>query len=148
MDTSVFCNYLKIPGRDQDRAEVVDRIEEYLRDRITLLLPIAAIIETGNHVAHVADGNLRRQAAERFVKTVGDAIDGKAPWTPTPMFEIEALKTWLAEFPDCATEKRGFGDLSIIKEFERQCELHEGRRVFIWSQDGHLSGHDRPPVSF
>lgn len=148
MDTSVFCNWLKIPGRDQDREEVIGRIEQYVKDGTTLLLPIAAIIETGNHIAHVADGNSRREAAQRFVKAVGDAIDGEAPWTPTPVFEIETLRTWLAEFPDCATVRRGFGDLTIIKEFERQCELHKGRRVFIWSLDGHLWGYDRAAVSF
>jgi hypothetical protein len=35
------------------------------------------------------------------------------------------------------------GDLSMIKEWERQCELHRARRVFIWSLDGHLAGYDR-----
>lgn len=147
MDTSVFCNYLKLPGRDQNRDEVLGKITEYVQDGTVLLLPVASVIETGNHIARVRDGNLRRQAAERFVKAVEDAIDGDAPWIPTPVFEVEALREWLEDFPDCASRGEGLGDLTIIKEFDRQCQLNQGRRVFIWSLDGHLSGYDRPAVS-
>ncbi len=147
MDTSVFCNYLKVPGKDQNRDEVLRKIKEYVRDGTTLLLPLASVIETGNHIANVSNGKLRRRAAERFVKAVEDAIDGDAPWIPTPMFEVEALRKWIQDFPDYATEGIGFADLTIIKEFRRQCQLNLGRRVFIWSLDRHLSGYDRPAMS-
>jgi len=40
----------------------------------------------------------------------------------------------------------GMGDLSIIKEWERQCALNKARRVFIWSLDGNdLCAYDREP---
>jgi hypothetical protein len=58
---------------------------------------------------------------------------------------LEALRHWLPEFPDRATAAIGFGDLSIIKEWERQCALNAARRVFIWSVDGHFDGYDRTP---
>jgi hypothetical protein len=35
--------------------------------------------------------------------------------------------------------------MSIIKTWERQCELHTARRVFIWSYDDDLLGYDRAP---
>jgi len=147
MDTSVFCNYLKLPGRDQNRDDVLGKITAYIQDRTALLLPVASVIETGNHIAHVPDGNLRRRTAERFVKAVQDAIDHKAPWIPIPVLEVEALRQWLEDFPDCASRGEGLGDLTIIKEFDRQCQLNQGRRVFIWSLDGHLSCYDRPAAS-
>jgi predicted ATPase len=50
---------------------------------------------------------------------------------------------WLDGFPDHAVNGISLADLSIIREFERQCELHRLRRVFVWSFDGHLNGYDR-----
>jgi len=38
------------------------------------------------------------------------------------------------------------GDLFIVKEWERQCDLNAGRRVFVWAYDDHLSRYDRAPV--
>ncbi|MFL6196371.1 MAG: hypothetical protein ACJ75H_19480 [Thermoanaerobaculia bacterium] len=96
----------------------------------TLLLPMSVIVETGNHIGQNGDGHERREAAERFVRLVHAAIDGKTPFTPTPFFEPEALRVWLAEFPDWAmrTDDKGRGsglaDLTIVKEWERQCALN------------------------
>ena len=36
---------------------------------------MAAVIETGNYVAHVPDGQSRRKAAERFCVQVGAATE-------------------------------------------------------------------------
>jgi len=52
---------------------------------------------------------------------------------------------WLDEFPDSAMRGVSIGDLTIIKEYERQCELHPTRRVLIWSLDDDLQGYDRAP---
>lgn len=112
VDTSVFCNLLDLPAFNQEREDA-------------LLLPLAAVYETGNHSAYVADGRARRHAAERFLVEVGKAIEGKAPWTTTPLPEMHDLVTWLGEFPDCAMWGIGLADLSIIRLFERQCLLHK-----------------------
>ena len=145
IDTSVFCNLLRVPDRDQHHATVVAELRQLIQANATLLLPLAAVVETGNHIAQHGDGRQRRQAADRFVKEVTAAIEGSAPWTPTPFFELDSVRTWLAEFPDHAMRGFGLGDLFIVKEWQRQCKLHAGRRVFIWSLDGHLSGYDRSP---
>jgi hypothetical protein len=36
-------------------------------------------------------------------------------------------------------------DLSIIKEWERNCALHPMSRVRVWSLDSDLAGYDRAP---
>jgi predicted nucleic acid-binding protein len=144
IDTSVFSIYITAPKTDRAFKDVDHRLRKLIGDRATLLLPMATIVETGNQVARYGDGRRRREAANRFVEAVGKAIDGAAPWTPTPFFEAEALRTWLAEFPDHAMQGKGLGDVSIIKEFERQCALHVGHDVFIWSHDEHLAGYHRP----
>jgi predicted nucleic acid-binding protein len=143
VDTSVFCNILDIPGRNQHRDEAFEALEGHLNKGITLLLPLAAVYETGNHIAHIGDGGNRRKAAIRFVEQVESAINGNAPWTPTPIPDQETMIAWLDEFPDNAMREISLADLSIIKEFENQCRLHRMRRVFVWSYDADLSAYDR-----
>jgi len=143
LDTSVFCNMLDVPACNQDRADTLSTLERYLEAGHTLLLPLTAVYEAGNHIAHVGNGDARRKAAQRFVEQVTQAIAGRAPWTPTPFPDPKQLTEWLAEFPDCAMRETGLVNLTIIKEFERQCALHRLRRVFVWSYDHHLRGYDR-----
>ena len=144
IDTTVFCNILRVPNHDQQGSEVTEQLKHLIQQHVTLLLPMATIIETGNHVARSGSGRQLRAAARRFVEQVLAAIDGHAPWTPTPFFEQDELRQWLGEFPDSAMAGVGLADLAIRKEFDRQCRLHPWRRVFIWSLDGHLAAYDRP----
>lgn len=145
IDTSVFCNILNVPGRSQQQVQALQELNGFLKAGDSLLLPIATVLETGNHIAQCSDGRLRRQAAERFAKQVRLAIAGDIPFTPTPFPTAGDVAVWISDFPDKATQGIGFGDLSIIKVFERQCELNRSRRVLIWAYDAHLSAHDRQP---
>ena len=61
-DTSVLCCWLKVPGQDTcgpnyDKWDF-DRIDRTIADemekRSTFVLPLAAIIETGNHITQIA----------------------------------------------------------------------------------------------
>jgi len=142
IDTTVFCNVVPVPGLDQDREDVCAQLRAHVQDGVTLLLPVAAIVETGNHVARNRDGNVRRATAVKFVRMVKQAIEGETPFTPTPFLEPAGLLQWLDEFPQFAMEGMGLGDLSIVKEWEAQCRRFPGRRVFIWSLDRHLASYD------
>ncbi len=146
VDTNVFCNVLEVPGFCQHRDEVLAELEEVVNAGWNLLLPVAAILETGNHIARAANGHHRRQAANRFVDQVEKALNGEAPWVITPLPGKETWSQWLGDFPDHASAGREFGDLSIIQEFYQQCALHPKRRVLIWSRDGDLQGYDRTGV--
>ncbi len=149
VDTSIFCNILDVPQKNQDRAIVFTQLEEYIRGGMTLLLPVATILETGKHIAHLRDGRLRRALAKRFVKIVRQALaglDNNAPWiVPQPLLDPAALCEYLDEFPDYAMRGISLADLSIIKEYERQRKLFSGHRVFIWSLDEHLQAYDYAP---
>ena len=71
IDTSILLELLEVPGRDSKSAEIKKQLREKQRDaRESLILPLAAILETGNHVGRVPDGALRRQAAKRFVDVI------------------------------------------------------------------------------
>jgi len=145
VDTSIFCNLLEVPGRCQHKQGVLLQLEDKIKAGWNLLLPVAAIVETGNHIAHGADGALRRRAAQRFIDQVRQALNGEAPWVVTPIPDAPSWRTWLNDFPDSAMRGLGFADLTIIKEYERQCVLFPARRVLVWSLDGHLRAYDRRP---
>jgi hypothetical protein len=148
LDTTILCHYLQVPNLCESFVEVEAEMKRKVEARETLLLPMSTILETGNHIGQNGDGQERRGAAGRFVLLVHAAIDGKTPFTPTPFFEPEALRSWLDEFPDWAmrTDDKGKGsglaDLTIVKEWDRQRALNPGRRVYIWSTDRHLSSYD------
>jgi hypothetical protein len=143
VDTSVLCNLLRVPNKDQDAERATREFNEAQAARDVILLPIAVIYETGNHIAQSPNGAKRRVVAEFFVELVRKAFEGEIPFTPTPLQNPENLINWLDEFPDRATAGMGFGDLAITKVWEEQCALNQGRRVLIWSYDKHLTGYDR-----
>jgi len=146
IDTSVFCNILDVPNRNQQREEAQKQLQEFLITGVTLLLPMTTVYETGNHIAQLNNGQVRRQKALQFVEQARLALEGKAPWTPTPMPEGREMLSWLDQFPDSAMQGIGFGDLAITQIFKRTCQLNQGRRVFIWSYDGELQVYDRPAL--
>lgn len=145
IDTSILCELLKIPDRCQNTGEIATELQRKIKRDETLLLPMSAIVETGNHIGQIRDGRLRRSIAEKFVRMIQQAIRGETPFTATPFLEAENLLEWLDEFPDWAMRGSGLADLTIVKEYERQCALHRSRAVYIWAKDRHLSSHHRSP---
>lgn len=151
LDTSVFLNVLDVPGFNQDREDILQEFAEKIEDGDHFLLPMATIWETGNHIAHLATGGLRRDHAERFVQQVVGAFDGEAPYRPTHFPDRAQLLDWIKAFPDYAMrnkspqkEREGvsLSDLSIIKEWEITKHRHSMSRVLIWSLDEDLKWYD------
>lgn len=142
IDTSVFCNIVDVPGFNQQKAIVFPKLKELTATRTVLLLPLVAVLETGNHIGHLSDGGIREQVARRFVGQVSAALRGDAPWTPTPFVEISEVVDWLEKFPEYAARGCGWGDWSIIKEWDRQRLLNPRRQVFIWAFDQNLAAFD------
>lgn len=143
LDTSILCELLQIPDRCQRSAEIRAELLRKTESKETLLLPISAIVETGNHIGQIRDGRLRRDCATRFMTLAQQAFRGQAPFRATSFFERDEFLEWLESFPEWATQGSGFADLTIYKEFERECQLNPARRVYIWSRDRHLSSYDR-----
>ena len=147
IDTSVLCNVLSVPFRDQDKAKALSEFTRLVKQRgCSLLLPIATIYETGNHIAQSGTSNQRLAVAQKFVEFVQAALSAEPPWTLTPLPNHEEMGLWLAEFPFKAQAQTGLCDLSIIKTFDQQCALNPNARVRIWSYDEHLMSYDRLPT--
>ena len=119
VDTSIFLNVLDVPGRNQDRDEVLETLKDHIEAENHLLLPFAAIVETGNHIAHLSNGNDRRKYAEIFSEQTTKALEGEAPWKPMEVPDKKELLEWLRDFPDASMSEISLGDHSIIKQFKK-----------------------------
>ena len=147
VDTSVFCNLLDIPGRNQRRNEAKAQFNLYNSEGGEFYLPLATVFETGNHIAHIENGNLRRKAAGKFADLVRDSLAGQTPFHPLHFWENDEMMSWLDQFADYAIRECGFGDFTIIKDYEKLCELQpdipSAQPIEIWSFDEHLQGYLR-----
>lgn len=144
VDTSILVELLDVPGLASTHAEVVAQFEVRASSSVRqeFLLPLAVLIETGNHVAQARDGSARRGAAERFVEFARSALGGDSPFVPTALPSTTDIAAWLDDFPERAMRGVGLADRSLIALWESQRELQPHRRVYIWSLDQHLLGFD------
>ena len=145
LDTGVLLNVFDVPGFNQKRGEIYQQFGALVDSRASLLLPLAAIFEAGDHIADLSDGRLRRRYAERFRDRIREALAGRSPWIPNRFPDQTALSRWLGDFPDHAMRGRGLSNLSIVRDWEAACKLHQNRRVRIWSLNTLLQGYDRAP---
>ena len=148
LDTTVYLNILDVPDLNQDRTDVLCEFEKKIKSADIFLLPFPVILETGNHIARLTDGQRRRTYAEKMIGNVKKALDGETPYRPSSFPERDQFVTWLDDFPDWAMSNgSSLTDLSIRNEWKNTCDKHPFSRVQIWSLDAHLSSYDRPPNS-
>ena len=149
IDTSIFLEILNVPNYNQHRASVIEEFQTYTQSDCTFLLPMATILETGNHIAQNGDGRMRRETALRFVKAVKEAFTGEAPYRTTTFPNTAEIMLWIDQFPALAGKNKApdkqegtsFGDLSIIEEFHKLCKRFPMSEVFIWSLDRDLQSY-------
>lgn len=154
LDTSVYLNVLDVPSRNQNRAAILREFQAGIQQGDHFLLPLVVVWETGNHIADLGDGQMRRTHAQKLVDDVKRAFRGEVPYRATHFPEREEFLSWLNDFPSMAMRNKSawklregtsLADLSIIKEWERSCVLHRMSRVRVWSLDSDLSSYDRNP---
>lgn len=150
IDTSVMANMLKIPGKCNDAESVQEELKQVIEAKEVLILPIATIIETGNHIAHIADGRIRRTIAGKFGEYLRKTAEGKAPWQlyGRKEFDENGLLYLADHIEENAVCKIGLEDVSIIHAYEQYKEETIGiGRIMIWSTDIHLQGYCEENVS-
>lgn len=127
IDTCLACVWLRVPGMevagsDNDRWDY-ERVKEKLdfetQKGTLLVLPIASIIETGNHITQI---KVRNRIS--YIQNLGDiikrSIDGTTPWiaysNQNKLWEGTHLKDvvdrWISLNKDHA--KHSLGDVSIL----------------------------------
>lgn len=150
VDTTVFLNILDVPAFNQDRENVVKELETFIKQDASFILPISTIWETGNHIAHLSKGNVRRQNAQKFVEQVKKSINDESPFKTSELPNKADLARWLNTFPnavqrnksdDKPTEGLSWGDHTIIGEFEKMRQKYPRANISIWSLDKDLSAY-------
>ena len=82
---------------------------------------------------------------ERLRDAVNQITNGLGFWIGTIRFpDPNEFMAWIDEYPRYAACQIDLNDLSIIKEWERMCEINPNQRVRIWSYDSDLEGYDYP----
>ncbi|MGH3829833.1 MAG: hypothetical protein ACRDRS_05175 [Pseudonocardiaceae bacterium] len=148
VDTSILCNILPIPGRDQDRKAVVEELWSKRHAGEALILPVAAVIEAGNFIAHLADGHSRRIVAQKFSGMLELVIKNEAPWK---LHQFTWGDSFLKELIDGggtgvtlidhAVREMGAGDLCILAERKIYAERTGLSSVKIWTKDYSLASY-------
>lgn len=147
IDTSVLCNLVPVPGRDQHTDEVKAELRSHLDAGKVFVLPITAVVETGNFIAQIADGRERRKAAQDFEMILRFVCEGKAPWTlhdvawSAPFIEdlLRGADTG-SDYIQHAQNRVGAGDLCILTE-RYQYQKRTQSSAEIWTRDVALGAH-------
>lgn len=148
IDTSVLCNLLDVPGRNQERDAVRSEFEALVAEGLTrFVVPVTTVVETGNHIAN-ADGD-RRGAAERLDRILQLAAEEQSPWqlhavTWDAAF-LERLRsgagTGLTMVDHLGNATMGSGDLAILAERDAFRERTNFRDVRIWTLEATMAAY-------
>ena len=85
-DTSVLCCLLAVPGKETagpdddrwDQKRIADLVGAETRKASTFVLPLATLVETGNHISQA--GQYRFDRATDLAKHLRAVADGTTPW--------------------------------------------------------------------
>lgn len=149
IDTSVLCELIEVPGKSQRAAAVQAEFTSRDEQGERFVIPVTAVIETGNHIAHASRD--RRSAAQKFVRLLRMAQTGEVPYV---LNEV----SWDGQFLDSlclgdSTEQSfidlagnglmGAGDLAILVERDRFVadSGYARRDVRIWTLEAVMGSY-------
>jgi hypothetical protein len=150
LDTSILCCWLRVPGKDtaganHDRWDF-NRINHLLiaerAEGSTFVLPIASLIETGNHIAQ-CHGN-RYELATALTNHLKATVDASSPWAAftdqSALWEPKNLQGLADTWPQLAVGGTSIGDATIkhVAEYYSQA----GYEVEILTGDDGLKAYE------
>ncbi len=149
VDTSILCDLLKVPGKCQRHEEVRGELQSRIESGVQLVLPIASIIETGNHIAQAHDGRGRRVSATAFVQLLRLTAAGGAPWVLHSVAWDSRMLDLLCDGPGqiggfvemAGSGLLGAGDVAILAECELYAMRTAGVQISIWTHDARLAAY-------
>ena len=157
LDTSVLCCWLQVPGKEEagpvnDRwshARIDALLVQERAKKSTFVLPIATLIETGNHIAQAP--SQRFECANLLANYLREAADAQSPWAAftdqSSLWQSENLRLLANTWPGLATGGTSIGDHTIkdVAEFYARA----GYFVEILTGDAGLKAYEpvRPVVT-
>lgn len=134
LDTSILCVWLNVPGMEHcgpdhdkwDQKRVATKINKENSDRTTFVLPLAAIIETGNHIAHA--GHSRRERGEGLADLMRQSANQQSPWAAfseqSDLWSTEKLIQLADTWPQLADQRISIGDATIKDVAEYYAQMN------------------------
>ncbi|HEX5746738.1 MAG TPA: hypothetical protein VFZ09_10860 [Archangium sp.] len=123
IDTSILCIWLSVPGRETcgpdedrwDKTRVDAFFQQHLEAGATLVLPLASIIETGNHIAQNA-GN-RFELGQKLCEILLHAVDGTEHYAAfaeqSVLWSPAQLRQLAGQWPSLAAQGLSLADATI-----------------------------------
>ena len=123
IDTSLLLCLLKVPGKETagsttdrwDHVRVKALLDEEKAKKSTFVLPLATIIETGNHISQ-CNGDMF-VLAQNFCAIIEDSANAQSPWAPftdqADLWMREKLIELASAWPTLAASKLSIGDATI-----------------------------------
>lgn len=150
LDTSVLCCWLKVPGKDKagpthdrwDHERINVLLEQERVKNSTFVLPIATLIETGNHIAQAP--SQRYECACNLAVQLCETAEAKSPWAAftdqSPLWQSENLRSLAKSWPELAKGGTSIGDATIkdVAEYYANAGCH----VEILTGDGGLKAYE------
>jgi hypothetical protein len=150
VDTSVLCELVAVPGKSQRSEEVRAELRQRASAGEQFVLPVTAVIETGNHIAQARTGD-RHAAAGRFVALLQAVLAGdrsfrlhQFSWDAAFLQALCDGDSSGATFMQWAgTGQMGGGDIGILVERDRFVERSSLSRaeVGIWTLEAVLGAY-------
>jgi hypothetical protein len=146
LDTTFLCVYLRVPGKDTfdykkdhwDFKRVSSELNELSDSGYEFALPFAAIIETGNHIAHC--DTTRYETATRLAQLIEEALQDTSIWSiqrHEALNSDDDIQSIVHQFPEAAARQLSMADLMILllAQYYAAC----GLEVRVLSGDRQLS---------
>jgi hypothetical protein len=149
LDTSILCVWLKVPGKETcgsgssciDFDQVDKEIKSAVEMKYTLVLPLASIIETGNHIAQASQW--RHERATDLAELMTKAADEASPWAAfsdqQKLWSADGLRKLAIEWPNLAAQKLSIGDATITQVADHYAQM--GCMVELFTGDQGLKQH-------
>lgn len=151
VDTSYLVELFEVPGHFNESfaKEIKTRFKNATTQGNKLYIPIPVLFELANHIAHVADGNKRRELVTRFSETVMRGIDPEITFIniiSCTAFAVASelsdnLEKFVQDFAEQFSQQGlGFTDSAIVLEAKSLKTKHN--QVHIWTTDEPLKPYE------
>ena len=150
MDTSILCVWLKVPGKETcgtgesgwDYEKVNAKVIEELALKTTFVLPLASIIETGNHIAQCPGDPY--DTAISFAELIRKTANNETPWAAftvqADLWSKDKLNELAVVWPRMAASRISLGD-ATIKDVADYYNV-QGSTVEIFTGDQGLKAYE------
>jgi hypothetical protein len=134
IDTSILCVWLEVPGMDDcgqdddkwNKQRLDEKIQREEQAHTTFVLPLASIIETGNHISQAAHS--RRERSQALAELMRMSANEQTPWAAfseqSTLWAPEKLIRLADAWPDLAAQRLSLGDATIKDVAEYYAQMN------------------------